>query len=125
MLFIFNFIEVSFSCQTEYRFPEGCENLECNYIAKWHYNPEAKDVNFEISAKGIGRWTGIGLSHNTEMINSDIYTGWVYDGKAYVTDRFAFGRQLPVLDPSDRQDIYNISGKVNDEMQVSIIKKLL
>lgn len=52
------------------------------------------------------------------MANSDIYTGWVYEGKAYVTDRFAYGRQLPAIDPADRQDIYEISGKIEDDVQV-------
>ena len=50
--------------------------------------------------------------------NSDIYTGWVYDGRAYVTDRFAYGRQSPAIDPPDRQDIYQIGGRVEDDIQV-------
>ncbi|KHJ91378.1 DOMON domain protein [Oesophagostomum dentatum] len=52
-----------------------------------------------------------------QMTNSDIYTGWVYEGKAFVTDRFAYGRQLPAIDPADRQDIYDIGGKIEDEVQ--------
>lgn len=77
-----------------------------------------KDVHFEISSKELGRWTGIGFSRDGSMANSDIYTGWVYEGKAYVTDRFAYGRQLPAIDPADRQDIYEISGKAEDDIQV-------
>lgn len=115
-----NFTE-PFSCQTEYRFPDGCEDAQCIYIVKWHFNPEAKDIYFDISSKGIGRWTGIGLSKDGAMANSDIYTGWVYDGKGYVTDRFAYGTQLPAIDTADRQDIYNISGKVDDDIQVKLI----
>lgn len=53
-----------------------------------------------------------------QMANSDVYTGWVYDGKAYVTDRFAYGRQLPAIDPADRQDIYDINGTMADDVQV-------
>lgn len=53
------------------------------------------------------------------MANSDVYTGWVYEGKAYVTDRFSYGRQLPAIDPQDRQDAYNVSGKIENDIQVS------
>ena len=54
----------------------------------------------------------------TLQTNSDIYTGWFYDGKAYITDRFAYGRQLPAIDPEDRQDIYDMTGKIVDDVQV-------
>jgi hypothetical protein len=56
--------------------------------------------------------------------NSDIYTGWVYEGRAYVTDRFAYGRQLPAIDPADRQDIYEVGGKIEDDIQVSSYKQI-
>ncbi|KAK5973217.1 hypothetical protein GCK32_014599, partial [Trichostrongylus colubriformis] len=75
------------------------------------------DVRFEISSKNIGRWTGIGFSKDGQMTNSDIYTGWVYEGKAFITDRFAYGRQLPAIDPADRQDIYDMGGKIMDDVQ--------
>ncbi|VDN00034.1 unnamed protein product, partial [Onchocerca ochengi] len=106
------------SCETEYRYPAGCNDAACDYIAKWEYNMVRKDVKFEISSKELGRWTGIGFSRNGQMENSDIYIGWVFEGKAYVTDRFAYGRQLPAIDPADRQDIYEIGGKAEDDIQV-------
>lgn len=106
------------TCVNEYRYPEKCKGSDCEYIAKWMYNAKNKDVGFEISSKGIGRWTGIGFSRDGAMTQSDVYTGWVYNAKAFVTDRFAFGQQLPAVDPADRQDIYNISGKMEDDMQV-------
>lgn len=108
------------SCETEFRYPTGCEGIACDYIAKWEYSTARKDVHFEISAKELGRWTGIGFSRDGSMANSDVYTGWVYEGKAYITDRFAYGRQLPAIDPSDRQDIYDISGKIEDDIQVNL-----
>jgi hypothetical protein len=52
------------------------------------------------------------------MENSDIILGWVHNGKPYVLDRFAYSRQLPVADPSDKQDIYAIGGSVKDDIQV-------
>ncbi|KAI1728547.1 DOMON domain-containing protein [Ditylenchus destructor] len=112
-----------YSCQTEYKYPEGCEAENCDYHARWHYNAQAKDVTFEISSKGIGRWTGIGFSRDGNMSSSDVYTGWVYDGKPYVTDRFAYGRQLPAIEPNDRQNIYNISGKVADDIQTIVFTR--
>ncbi|TMS34383.1 hypothetical protein L596_001992 [Steinernema carpocapsae] len=110
-------VQPTSTCETEFRHPTGCTGTACDYVAKWQYNATKKDVRFEISSKDIGRWTGIGFSRDGQMANSDIYTGWVYDGKAYVTDRFAYGRQLPAIDPADRQDIYEIGGRVEDEIQ--------
>uniref|UniRef100_A0A914WF40 DOMON domain-containing protein n=1 Tax=Plectus sambesii TaxID=2011161 RepID=A0A914WF40_9BILA len=110
-------ILASSTCQREYKHPTGCEGTSCDYIAKWEYSPSRKDIRFEISAREIGRWTGIGFSRDGGMTNSDIYTGWFYEGKAYVTDRFAYGRQLPAVDPSGRQDIYETGGRVEDDIQ--------
>ena len=45
-----------------------------------------------------------------------MYVGWVYDDVAYVTDRFAYSRQLPAIDPS--QDLVTIGGKIEDDYQV-------
>uniref|UniRef100_A0A1I7S993 DOMON domain-containing protein n=1 Tax=Bursaphelenchus xylophilus TaxID=6326 RepID=A0A1I7S993_BURXY len=115
-----------YSCQNEYRYPSNCTDADCEYVAKWDYIPKDKSVQFEISAKGIGRWTGIGLSRDGQMTNSDIVTGWYFNKKAYVTDRFAYGRQSPAIDPADRQDLYNISGKVVDDVQtISFQRKLV
>uniref|UniRef100_A0A0N5D296 DOMON domain-containing protein n=1 Tax=Thelazia callipaeda TaxID=103827 RepID=A0A0N5D296_THECL len=111
------------SCEMEYRYPTGCEGPTCDYVAKWEYNIARKDVKFEISSKELGRWTGIGFSRDGQMANSDIYIGWVFEGKAYVTDRFAYGRQLPAIDPADRQDIYEISGKEEDDVQTITFRR--
>ncbi|CAB3403868.1 unnamed protein product [Caenorhabditis bovis] len=113
------------SCINEYRFPEGCTGNDCDYIAKWNYDSTTKDVRFEITSKTNGRWTGIGFSKDGQMTNADVYTGWVYDEKAYITDRFAYGRQLPAIDPADRQDIYDIGGKSEDDSQTIWFRRKL
>ncbi|MCP9263742.1 Teneurin-a [Dirofilaria immitis] len=119
-------LQATSSCDTEYRYPAGCSDTACDYIAKWEYNMARKDVKFEISSKELGRWTGIGFSRDGQMANSDIYIGWVFEGKAYVTDRFAYGRQLPAIDPADRQDIYEIGGKAEDDIQtITFRRKIL
>ncbi|KAL3995632.1 DOMON domain family protein [Acanthocheilonema viteae] len=116
-------LQTTSSCETEYRYPAGCSDAACDYIAKWEYSMARKDVKFEISSKELGRWTGIGFSRDGQMASSDIYTGWVFEGKAYVTDRFAYGRQLPAIDPADRQDIYEISGKAEDDIQTITFRR--
>ncbi|MFH4983592.1 hypothetical protein AB6A40_010301 [Gnathostoma spinigerum] len=116
-------LQSSISCENEFRYPTGCEGATCDYIAKWEYNKKRKDVKFDISAKEIGRWTGIGLSRDGSMVNSDVYTGWVYEGKGYVTDRFAYGRQLPAIDPADRQDIYEVGGRIEDDVQTITFRR--
>uniref|UniRef100_A0A8R1DKC4 DOMON domain-containing protein n=1 Tax=Caenorhabditis japonica TaxID=281687 RepID=A0A8R1DKC4_CAEJA len=115
----------SSQCINEYRYPEGCTGDECDYTAKWNYDSSKKDVRFEITSKTPGRWTGIGFSRDGQMTNADMYTGWFFDGKAYIVDRFAYGRQLPAIDPADRQDIYDLGGKVEDEMQTIWFRRKL
>ena len=44
----------------------------------------------------------------------------MYEGKGYVTDRFAYGRQLPAIDPADRTDVYDVTGKIEDDIQVTL-----
>uniref|UniRef100_A0A7E5A0L2 TIL domain-containing protein n=1 Tax=Panagrellus redivivus TaxID=6233 RepID=A0A7E5A0L2_PANRE len=110
-------LELPGTCMNEYRFPENCEGETCEYIARWDYNSSLDEITFEIKSRGIGRWTGIGISRDGAMTNSDVYTGWVYNTKAYVVDRFAYGRQLPAIDPADRQDIYDIGGNIDDDYQ--------
>ncbi|VDM63516.1 unnamed protein product [Angiostrongylus costaricensis] len=104
-------------CENSFRYPPKCSGDECEYVASWTYDSTKDDVRFQISSKNIGRWTGIGFSKDGQMTNSDIYTGWVFEGKAFVTDRFAYGRQLPAIDPADRQNIYDIGGRIEDETQ--------
>ncbi|KAJ1363545.1 hypothetical protein KIN20_023436 [Parelaphostrongylus tenuis] len=104
-------------CENSFRYPPKCSGDECEYVASWTYDSAKDDVRFQISSKNIGRWTGIGFSKDGQMTNSDIYTGWVFEGKAFVTDRFAYGRQLPAIDPADRQNIYDIGGRIEDETQ--------
>uniref|UniRef100_A0A1I7UX56 EGF-like domain-containing protein n=1 Tax=Caenorhabditis tropicalis TaxID=1561998 RepID=A0A1I7UX56_9PELO len=111
-------------CTNEYRFPEGCADSDCDYLAKWNASSDA--VTFEITAKTPGRWTGIGFSRDGQMTNADMYTGWFYDGKPYIVDRFAYGRQLPAIDPADRQDIFDLGGKIVDDMQtIRFTRKLV
>uniref|UniRef100_A0A158P7J8 EGF-like domain-containing protein n=1 Tax=Angiostrongylus cantonensis TaxID=6313 RepID=A0A158P7J8_ANGCA len=104
-------------CENSFRYPPKCSGDECEYVASWTYDSAKDDVRFQISSKNIGRWTGIGFSKDGQMTNSDIYTGWVFEGKAFVTDRFAYGRQLPAIDPADRQNIYDVGGRIEDETQ--------
>ncbi|CAD6196909.1 unnamed protein product [Caenorhabditis auriculariae] len=113
------------TCTNEYRYPADCNGETCEYVARWEYDSAKKDVRFEVSSSGVGRWTGIGFSATGGMTNADIYTGWVHEGKAYVTDRFAYGRQLPAIDPSDRQDIYDVGGNVTDGVQTIWFRRKL
>lgn len=107
----------TYTCQNEFHYPMNCTDNNCEYKARWAYDKSDESVLFEVSAKGIGRWTAIGFSKDG-MENADIVLGWVYQGKPYVMDRFAYGRQLPVPDPADKQDIYAVSGSVEDDIQV-------
>ncbi|KAI6242616.1 MOXD1-like protein 2 [Aphelenchoides fujianensis] len=114
----------TYSCQNEFRFPSNCTD-DCDYRARWAFDRREQAVMFEVASKGVGRWTGIGWSRDGEMTNSDVYLGWVYGKKAFVLDRFAYGRQLPAVDPADRQDLYDVHGRVEDDFQTITFKRKL
>ncbi|KAL3077189.1 hypothetical protein niasHS_013178 [Heterodera schachtii] len=104
----------------------GCEGTQCEYKAQWALGQEGDDVQFNISARGIGRWTGIGFSRDGRMAGADIVTGWMFNQKAFLIDRFAHNQQLPAIDPADRQDLFDIGGSVEDDIQtISFRRKVI
>ena len=50
-------------------------------------------------------WVGLGFSPNGGMIGSDIMMGWVKDGVATITDRFAVSESLPEVDINQDFDL--------------------
>ncbi len=47
---------------------------------------DAENITFEVRANTSG-WVGLGFSPNGGMPGSDIVTGWVQDGEAYLQVR--------------------------------------
>uniref|UniRef100_A0A915IMZ1 Uncharacterized protein n=1 Tax=Romanomermis culicivorax TaxID=13658 RepID=A0A915IMZ1_ROMCU len=60
-------VPVRKSCDDTFKFPPGCRFPACDYMASWSYNPALDIVNFTISARELGRWTGIGFSKDGHM----------------------------------------------------------
>jgi len=59
------------NCDTSFKFPTNCRaRLDCDYEAEWRFNRTTQLVDFSISAKSLGRWTGIGFSPNGTMVCS-------------------------------------------------------
>lgn len=56
------------NCLTEFKYPPGCTAPECDYRATWKFDDSRQDVAFEITAKELGRWTGIGFSKDGNMV---------------------------------------------------------
>uniref|UniRef100_A0AC35UFT7 EGF-like domain-containing protein n=1 Tax=Rhabditophanes sp. KR3021 TaxID=114890 RepID=A0AC35UFT7_9BILA len=110
-------------CINNFRHPEGCESEDCEYSASWSVEQETGEVEFEISSKGMGRWTGIGFSETPDMTNADMILGWVYDGKPYIQDRFSYNKQVPVIDSIQNQDIFSKEGKIEDDIQTITFRR--
>ncbi|CEF70316.1 SEA domain and Epidermal growth factor-like domain and Trypsin Inhibitor-like, cysteine rich domain and DOMON domain-containing protein [Strongyloides ratti] len=110
-------------CISQFKYPQGCEGEECKYIANWNVDKISGEVEFEISSKGIGRWTGIGFSKDGSMANSDMIVGWVYDGQGFITDRFSYNKDVPVIDAPDNQDAYIVKGELEDVTQTIVFKR--
>ncbi|XP_019631108.1 PREDICTED: DBH-like monooxygenase protein 1 homolog [Branchiostoma belcheri] len=67
-------------------------------------------IEFEARVETTG-WVGLGLSPNGGMPGSDIVIGWVKDGTAHLTDRYAEAKAQPPVDES--QDWELLSGYEN------------
>ncbi|XP_066270632.1 DBH-like monooxygenase protein 1 homolog [Branchiostoma lanceolatum] len=74
----------------------------------WKFDSET--ITFEAHAQTTG-YIGLGLSPNGGMEGSDVIIGWVKDGHAFITDRFAEGYFEPRLDA--HQDVELLSGYEN------------
>ncbi|XP_078618333.1 DBH-like monooxygenase protein 1 homolog [Branchiostoma floridae x Branchiostoma japonicum] len=74
----------------------------------WKFDDEK--IEFEAQVQTTG-WVGLGLSPNGGMPGSDIAIGWVKDGTAYLTDRYAEAKAQPSVDES--QDWELVSGYEN------------
>ncbi|XP_066265502.1 DBH-like monooxygenase protein 1 homolog [Branchiostoma lanceolatum] len=74
----------------------------------WKFDDEK--IEFEAQVQTTG-WVGLGLSPNGGMPGSDIAIGWVKDGTAYLTDRYAEAKAQPPVDES--QDWELVSGYEN------------
>ncbi|CAH1248491.1 MOXD1 [Branchiostoma lanceolatum] len=74
----------------------------------WKFDDEK--IEFEAQVQTTG-WVGLGLSPNGGMPGSDIAIGWVKDGTAHLTDRYAEAKALPPVDES--QDWELVSGYEN------------
>ncbi|EDO49634.1 predicted protein [Nematostella vectensis] len=74
----------------------------------WSINHNAKTISFALEAETTG-WVGFGISSGSGMMKgADIVIGWVKDGKAFLTDRYADGEYMPKID--DHNDYKLISG---------------
>ncbi|XP_066271541.1 DBH-like monooxygenase protein 1 homolog [Branchiostoma lanceolatum] len=91
-----------------------------DFVLSWTFDDE--QIEFEARVKTRG-WLGLGLSPNGGMPGSDIVIGWVKDGQAYLTDRYAEEKALPPEDES--QDWELLSGYENDTHTVLRFKRKL
>ncbi|XP_078689271.1 DBH-like monooxygenase protein 1 homolog [Branchiostoma floridae x Branchiostoma belcheri] len=78
------------------------------YHLYWKFDEEKIELEAQVQTTG---WVGLGLSPNGGMAGSDIVIGWVADGTAHLTDRYADGNAQPIVDES--QDWELVSGYEN------------
>ncbi|XP_066264864.1 DBH-like monooxygenase protein 1 homolog isoform X2 [Branchiostoma lanceolatum] len=90
------------------------------FVVFWTYDEDQIEFETHVQTRG---WLGLGLSPNGGMPGSDIVIGWVKDGQAHLTDRYAVENSLPPEDES--QDWELLSGYENDTHTVLRFKRKL
>ncbi|XP_046744465.1 uncharacterized protein LOC124410271 isoform X6 [Diprion similis] len=103
-------------CGGEWRYPRHCslKNGTCEYAARWVYKAKKDVLAFTIVTSHTDKWTGIGLSDDEKMSQTDAIIGWVdkLTGQPFVMDTWISGYNSPLLDES--QDILERFGKIED-----------
>ena len=89
---------------------EFSKYLHPKYNLHWNYPSDGK-ICMSVEVETMG-WVGLGFSPNGGMIGSDIMMGWVKDGVATITDRFAVSESLPEVDIN--QDLDLVEGYERD-----------
>ncbi|XP_078598387.1 DBH-like monooxygenase protein 1 [Branchiostoma floridae x Branchiostoma japonicum] len=93
-----------------------------DFLLSWTSDDAHAQIELEARVRTRG-WVGLGLSPNGGMPGSDIVIGWVKDGQAYLTDRYADEKALPPEDES--QDWELLSGYENATHTVLRFKRKL
>ncbi|XP_022094715.1 DBH-like monooxygenase protein 1 [Acanthaster planci] len=91
-----------------------------SYVLEWSYTVE--DVVFRVRAKTLG-WVGLGFSPSGGMKGADLVIGWVQDGEAYLTDRFARANEQPQKD--NHQDYELLSGEEANQHTTLVFRRKL
>eukprot|EP00058_Branchiostoma_floridae_P024993 XP_002610483.1 hypothetical protein BRAFLDRAFT_85624 [Branchiostoma floridae] len=84
-------------------------DVEGKFRLFWKFDDEKIELEAQVQTTG---WVGLGLSPNGGMPRSDIAIGWVKDGTAHLTDRYAEAKAQPRMDES--QDWELVSGYENE-----------
>ncbi|KAJ8314762.1 hypothetical protein KUTeg_006912 [Tegillarca granosa] len=88
----------------------ACPSGQCVAHLMWTFDEKTDMITFQIDAAiEENQWLGLGLSKDTSMTNTDIYTGWYTNGVTNVQDRYASAKREPPIDAI--QNIFNVSGK--------------
>ncbi|KAJ8315042.1 hypothetical protein KUTeg_007192 [Tegillarca granosa] len=91
----------------------ACPSGQCLAHLMWTFDEKTDVITFQIDAAiEENQWLGLGLSKDTAMVNTDIYTGWYTNGVAYIQDRYASAKREPPIDQT--QNIFNISASRNN-----------
>ncbi|XP_055342558.1 uncharacterized protein LOC129591061 [Paramacrobiotus metropolitanus] len=86
-------------CGENFRFPYGCEDEECLYMATWRPGNNADEVEFIIETGTPDLWTGIGFGDERQMVDSDIIYGFIRsNGIPKMIDAYAKDYTAPARD---------------------------
>ncbi|XP_060069926.1 uncharacterized protein LOC132549958 [Ylistrum balloti] len=85
---------------------DTCMWANGDHMVTWVYMPDESAIRFSMTARvADNQYIALGLSSNNQMANTDVLAGWVFDGVAVMTDRWAAGRFMPAEDTNSLIDV--------------------
>ncbi|XP_052090398.1 uncharacterized protein LOC127727039 [Mytilus californianus] len=94
---------------------KNCNSDQCNYHARWEYDASQDEIKFTLSAMVTeSQWLAIGFSDDKTMPATDVYMGWIDNGQAVVSDRWATVRFTPTVDST--QNVKDVQGRYTNGM---------
>ncbi|XP_033738830.1 uncharacterized protein LOC117326259 isoform X2 [Pecten maximus] len=85
---------------------DSCVWENGEHVVTWKYMPDESAIRFSMTARvAANQYIALGLSVDNQMPNTDVMAGWVVDGVAVMTDRWAAGRSMPAEDTNSITDV--------------------
>lgn len=103
------------------------KNNSGRFEMKISYDPAANAYIIDMTAKAKG-WLAVGFGRTTIMRNAEMFLGYVFDGKGYLSHEYGVGpvthKPIRELEPSAKNDLITlVSAKEENGITEIVVKR--